>query len=191
MAIRTSSRTRTSSGLLVRRTRQDYGVTSQTVPMSAAELNRRREGAPMPDVPDPYQYLPQVAEFTLTSTDIADGEPLASPHVSGVMGAGGSDVSPQLSWSGFPATKSYAVTVYDPNAPTASGFWPGRWQHPGLGHRAAEQRRGWNRGRPAGQGDHPAQRRGHAQLRRRRAAGGHGPHHSTTSCMPSTSRSST
>ena len=78
----------------------------------------------MPDVPDPYQFLPDVAEFTLTSTDIADGEPLASAHVSGVMGAGGADVSPQLSWSGFPPeTKSFAVTVYDPVAPTACGFW--------------------------------------------------------------------
>ena len=73
---------------------------------------------------NPYDELPEVAAFEVTSTDITDGEPLRPPQVSGVMGAGGEDVSPQLSWSGAPeGTKSYAVTVYDPDAPTASGFW--------------------------------------------------------------------
>jgi Raf kinase inhibitor-like YbhB/YbcL family protein len=81
----------------------------------------------MPDrsaPPNPYDFLPQVPSFTVTSTDIRDGETLPMPHVSGVMGAGGEDRSPQLSWSGFPeGTKGFAVTVYDPDAPTASGFW--------------------------------------------------------------------
>ncbi len=73
---------------------------------------------------NPYQALPQVPSFELTSTDVADGVTLAMPQVSGIFGAGGEDVSPQLSWSGFPeGTKSFAVTVYDPDAPTASGFW--------------------------------------------------------------------
>jgi Raf kinase inhibitor-like YbhB/YbcL family protein len=80
--------------------------------------------ADRPVPPNPYDFLPEVPTFEVTSSDISHGAPLSRPHVSGIMGAGGEDRSPQLSWSGFPeATKSFAVTVYDPDAPTASGFW--------------------------------------------------------------------
>ncbi|ROQ40808.1 hypothetical protein EDF46_0170 [Frondihabitans sp. PhB188] len=73
---------------------------------------------------NPYDDIAQVPAFDLTSTDVGDGSELPTPQVSGIFGAGGDDVSPQLSWSGFPeGTKSFAVTVYDPDAPTASGFW--------------------------------------------------------------------
>jgi Raf kinase inhibitor-like YbhB/YbcL family protein len=73
---------------------------------------------------DPFADLPQVPSFTLTSTDISDGAQLPAAQLSGIMDAGGEDVSPQLSWSGFPAeTKSFAITCYDPDAPTGSGFW--------------------------------------------------------------------
>ena len=57
--------------------------------------------------------------FTLTSNDIADGGVLPDAQVQAKGNA-----SPHLKWSGAPdGTKSYAVTCYDPDAPTGSGFW--------------------------------------------------------------------
>lgn len=73
---------------------------------------------------DPYKRLPVVQSFKVVSADLKDGEKLPAAQMSGIFGAGGQDASPQLSWSGFPKeTKGFAVTVYDPDAPTASGFW--------------------------------------------------------------------
>ncbi|AJT42329.1 YbhB/YbcL family Raf kinase inhibitor-like protein [Psychromicrobium lacuslunae] len=74
---------------------------------------------------DPYDALPQLPSFELSSTSFNDGETLSAAQTSAAMGVpGGADESPELSWSGFPAeTKSFAVTVFDPDAPTASGFW--------------------------------------------------------------------
>ncbi|MFI5843150.1 YbhB/YbcL family Raf kinase inhibitor-like protein [Catenuloplanes sp. NPDC051500] len=67
---------------------------------------------------DPFARLPEAAAFTVTSTSVEDGAPFADAQRSG------KDLSPQLTWSGAPeGTKSYAVTVYDPDAPTGSGFW--------------------------------------------------------------------
>lgn len=74
---------------------------------------------------DPFARLPVVPAFELTSTAVEDGSPWAPAQLSGIFGIpGGQDLSPALSWTGAPAgTRSYAVTVYDPDAPTGSGFW--------------------------------------------------------------------
>ena len=84
----------------------------------------RATDAPTTRAQDPYVSLPDLPWFTVTSTDVADDTPMASPQVSGIMGAGGSDTSPQLAWHGHPAgARSFAVTCHDPDAPTGSGFW--------------------------------------------------------------------
>ena len=73
---------------------------------------------------DPYADIPAAPEFQLTSSTVADGATMPVPQRSGVFGAGGQDESPELSWSGFPdTTRSFIVTMYDPDAPTPSGFW--------------------------------------------------------------------
>jgi Raf kinase inhibitor-like YbhB/YbcL family protein len=62
--------------------------------------------------------------FTLTSPQLHPGGRMAQAQVYKGFGCTGQNISPALHWSGEPAgTKSFAVTVYDPDAPTGSGWW--------------------------------------------------------------------
>jgi Raf kinase inhibitor-like YbhB/YbcL family protein len=62
--------------------------------------------------------------FTLTSPDLKAGGRIAEAQVFSGFGCSGANVSPALTWSHAPAgTKSFALMVYDPDAPTGSGWW--------------------------------------------------------------------
>lgn len=62
--------------------------------------------------------------FSLSSADIPADFRLTQQHVFKGFGCSGENISPQLSWRNPPAgTKSYAITVFDPDAPTGSGWW--------------------------------------------------------------------
>ncbi len=62
--------------------------------------------------------------FVLRSSNFGDQQVLPLDQVHHAMGAGGKNVSPELHWEGAPAgTRSFALTLYDPDAPTGSGWW--------------------------------------------------------------------
>ena len=64
------------------------------------------------------------AGFSLASPTIKPGSTLTEAQVFNGFGCTGKNVSPALKWSGAPKdTKSFALTVYDPDAPTGSGWW--------------------------------------------------------------------
>jgi hypothetical protein len=62
--------------------------------------------------------------FTLASADLPAGASIGNRFVFTGFGCSGENVSPALAWRNAPAgTRSFAVTVYDPDAPTGSGWW--------------------------------------------------------------------
>ena len=72
-----------------------------------------------PRATPPYDILPAVPSFSLTSEDLADGERMGDRFT-----AIHENLSPGLRWSGAPAgTRSFVVSCFDPDAPTMSGWW--------------------------------------------------------------------
>lgn len=72
----------------------------------------------------PLVHAAKPPVFTLTSPEVKTGSMLSEQQVLNSFGCTGANVSPALEWKNAPAgTKSFAVTVYDPDAPTGSGWW--------------------------------------------------------------------
>lgn len=64
------------------------------------------------------------SDFSLTSPDVTAGESISDAQYANTFGCTGDNARPVLSWSGAPeGAKSFAVTFYDKDAPTGSGFW--------------------------------------------------------------------
>ncbi len=66
----------------------------------------------------------QNAKFKIVSADIEPNSTISNDHIFDGFGCSGKNIFPQISWDGAPQeTKSFALTVYDPDAPTGSGWW--------------------------------------------------------------------
>jgi Raf kinase inhibitor-like YbhB/YbcL family protein len=64
------------------------------------------------------------ADFSLTSPILKDNGKIGNEQVYSGFGCAGGNISPELQWQNAPGTtKSFALTVYDPDAPTGSGWW--------------------------------------------------------------------
>jgi len=92
--------------------------------LSAAALASPAFGGAAGDAPAAAPAPGVAAQFRLESPELQPGGRFVLRHVFNGFGCTGGNVSPALKWTGAPAaTRSFALTVYDPDAPTGSGWW--------------------------------------------------------------------
>ena len=69
-------------------------------------------------------FAARAEEFRLTSPDISEGGTIKAEQLNKGSGCTGGNISPALRWSGAPpGTKSFAITLFDPDAFSSSGWW--------------------------------------------------------------------
>lgn len=74
--------------------------------------------------PDPFDFLPPRPQFALNSLAFGDGDQLPLAQRFSSKEVGGSNISPDLAWSSYPTeTQGFALTCFDPDAPSVSGYW--------------------------------------------------------------------
>jgi Raf kinase inhibitor-like YbhB/YbcL family protein len=89
----------------------------------APDLGGQTNNAPPPRT-STRPVLRRAANFTVRAPDLTSRGRIGLTHVYNGMGCTGQNISPALEWSNAPAgTRSFAVTAYDPDAPTGSGWW--------------------------------------------------------------------
>jgi Raf kinase inhibitor-like YbhB/YbcL family protein len=87
-----------------------------SIAAASAEAQRPRLPNPNPN--------PTPGRFRVVAPDLSSQGRITLSHVYNGMGCSGQNISPALQWYNPPAgTRSYAVTAYDPDAPTGSGWW--------------------------------------------------------------------
>jgi Raf kinase inhibitor-like YbhB/YbcL family protein len=86
----------------------------------------------------------QAPRLRLTSTDVANNKAIAMEQILNGFGCMGANLSPELKWTNAPgAAKSFALTLYDPDAPTGSGWW--HWVVIDIPPTMTELPKGWGK----------------------------------------------